>query len=153
MNDREQALAEIRAIAERAGLSADDVHGALAPAAAIPGKPAARQGPLARALAYIGGTFVLSGIAVFVGMQWQQMNSAERIIVTLGSGIAAFVLALLANGPAKRARFVTPLFLIAAICGLTAWMLRKSNVATAAAETARKKQAEAPARSISCPPA
>ncbi len=117
MNARDAALQEIAAIAARHGLSADEVRDALAAKAAAAGAlpAAARQGPLARALAYLGGTFVLAGLAVFVGTFWDDMNSAERIVVTLGSGVVALVLAYFAHGSAKRDRLATPLFLIAAI--------------------------------------
>jgi hypothetical protein len=114
MSDRARALAEIAAIARRHGLTANDVRCALAdPAPAT--APAPRSGPLARAFAYLGGTFVLAGLVVFVGTFWQEMNSAERIVVTLGSGLAAFVLAFLASGSPKRERLTTPLFVLAAL--------------------------------------
>jgi hypothetical protein len=117
MNDRERALAEIAAIAERHGLTADDVHAAILGPSRATAAPArsSRTGPLARALAYLGGTFVLAGIVVFIGTLWQGMNSAERIVVTLGSGLAAFVLAFLAHGSPKRERLTTPLFLLASL--------------------------------------
>jgi len=125
MSERDEALLEIAAIARRHGLTADEVRAAIggpapaeAPAEATPDVSAARpsrSGPLARAFAYLGGTFVLAGLVVFVGTFWQQMNSAERIVVTLGSGLAAFVLAFLAHGSPKRERLTTPLFVLAVL--------------------------------------
>ncbi len=126
---RDEALAEIAAISRRHGLTPDEVR-AVVLASATAGAPhapsvigtasapesgSARSGPLARALAYLGGTFVLAGLAVFVGTNWQGMNSGERIIVTLGSGVACFVLSFLAHGAGKRDRLATPLFILAAI--------------------------------------
>jgi hypothetical protein len=117
MTDRERALAEIAEIADRHGLSADEVRAALEGRAdrGDGARPAARQGPLARALAYLGGTFVLAGLAVFVGTFWHGMNSAERIVSTLGPGICAFVLAVLAGRSEKRERLTTPLFVLAVL--------------------------------------
>ena len=146
MTLRDEALAQIAAIAKRHGLTAEEVHAALAEegmraAAGEQGMRAAhdethptgsartaaamttdaavvrpvRSGPLARALAWLGGTFVLAGLVVFVGTFWEGMNSAERIVVTLGSGVVAFALAFLAHGAAKRDRLATPLYILASI--------------------------------------
>src|SRR5262249_56715534 len=112
-------LAEVAGTGARHGLAADEVSAAVAGRAAPgDGAPAAaRQGPLARALAYLGGTFVLAGLAVFVGTFWHEMNSAERIVSTLGPGLCAFVLAVLAGRAPKRERLTTPLFVLAGLPG------------------------------------
>ena len=59
------------------------------------------RGVLVRVLGFLGGTFVFAGIGVFIALQWDDMNSAARIVVTLGSGLAAFILACSRAG--KRA--------------------------------------------------
>ena len=41
---------------------------------------------LVRVLGFLGGTFVFAGIGVFIALQWDAMNSAARVIVTLGLG-------------------------------------------------------------------
>ena len=144
MSARDEALAEIAAIARRHDLTPDEIRAALAetsfgganrtpagsmaaPTAIGPSSSTFREttesgedrsqksGPLARALAWLGGTFVLAGLVVFVGTYWQGMNSAERIVVTLGSGVVCFVLSFLAHGWPKRDRLATPLFLLAAV--------------------------------------
>ncbi len=112
MTDRDQALSEIVAIAERHGLTHEDVRRALK--ARSPAAPP-RQGVLGRAFAYLGGTFVFAGLCVFVGTFWDEMNSAERIVATLGSGIAALVLSLLSHSSPRREKLVAPLYLIAVI--------------------------------------
>jgi hypothetical protein len=43
---------------------------------------------------------------------WDEMNSAERIVVTLGTGLAAMLLAYLASLSSAREKLTTPLFLI-----------------------------------------
>jgi hypothetical protein len=52
---------------------------------------------------------------VLIGTQWGGMNTAERVLVSLGSGLAAYVLAYMASLHPGRERLVTPLFLIAAL--------------------------------------
>ena len=46
-------------------------------------------------LGVLGGTFVFAGVGVFIALQWSELNAAARVLVTLGSGLIAFVLALL----------------------------------------------------------
>ena len=78
--------------------------------------PAARiRGILPRLFAYFGGTFIFAGLCVFIGLNWEEMNAAARIIVTLGSGLAAFGMGLAALGRDRYRKTATPLFLIAAV--------------------------------------
>ena len=113
MSERDQALAQIVALAERHGLTQEEVRRALGARAAGPAK--SRQGALARLFAYVGGTLVLAGACVLVGTFWDEMNSIERIVVTLGSGLAALVLSHLASLTPGRESLVTPLFLLAVL--------------------------------------
>jgi hypothetical protein len=70
---------------------------------------------IVRVLGYLGGTFVFAGIAAFIALQWDAMNSAARVIITLGPGISACVLATLASRDARFEKAVPALFLIAAV--------------------------------------
>jgi len=116
VSERAEALARIAALAQLHGFTLEDLRGALEPRE-VPGPEAkpARQGVLGRVFAWLGGTFVLAGLCVLVGTQWGDMNLAERVIATLGSGLAAFVLAYMASLYPGRERLVTPLFLIAVL--------------------------------------
>ena len=109
---RTRALEDIAAIARQHGLSAGEI------AAAMGAPPAAEDNRarvvLVRVLGFLGGTFVFAGIGVFIALQWSQMNSAARVVVTLGSGLAAFVLAMLASREIRFDKVATPLLLIAA---------------------------------------
>ncbi len=111
--DRRQALADIVAIARRHALSADEIGAALGPATETASQHR-RRDVVVRVLGLLGGTFVFAGICVFVALQWESMNAAARVVVTLGSGLAAFGLALLAARDARYHTASTPLFLIAA---------------------------------------
>lgn len=112
MANKQDALVEIVGLARAHGLSADEIRDAM--------ETELQTGPdkggvLGRIFAILGGIFVFSGIAVFASMNWDVMNSAARIIITLGSGIAAFVLALIASGDTRYQKAVAPLLLIAAV--------------------------------------
>ena len=112
MDERERVLQQITAMARQHGLSAADIATALE----APPAPEQRRGQaiLVRVLGFLGGTFVFAGIGVFIALQWENLNSAARVLVTLGSGIAALVLALLASRDPRFDKAVTPFFLIAA---------------------------------------
>jgi hypothetical protein len=112
-DDRTNALRQIAALAERHALTLEDIARVIDSDWA-PEPPARSQGLLVRVLGVIGGTFVFAGVAVFIGLQWDGMTSAARVVITLGSGLAAFALAVIAHGDRRFERAATPLFLMAA---------------------------------------
>jgi hypothetical protein len=112
MEARTRALQEIVATAKAYDLSATEITKALAE---TPVEGATRHsGVLVRVLGYLGGTFVFAGVGVFIALNWDSMNSAARVIITLGSGVAAFVLAVLSSREPRFDKATTPLFLMAA---------------------------------------
>lgn len=111
MTAKEQALKQITDIAREHDLTPAEILAGLSPSADSDSKSSV----LMRLLGYLGGIFVLAGLGVFIEMQWEEMNSFARITVTLGSGIAAFVMAWLAVGDERREKTATPLFLVAAL--------------------------------------
>jgi hypothetical protein len=112
MDERARALQQIATIARQHGLSVSEIAAALDAPAAV--APARGQAILVRVLGFLGGTFVFAGIGVFIALQWDDLNSAARVLVTLGSGIAALVLAMLASRDPRFDKTVTPFFLMAA---------------------------------------
>jgi hypothetical protein len=114
--ERRAALAAIVELARAHGLGAAEVAAALEPPQPDGAGPdGARPAALTRLLAYLGGLFVFSGLAIFIGTQWALLNSPARIIATLGSGLAVFAAAFAALSKSRLAAAVTPLFLIAAV--------------------------------------
>jgi Predicted membrane protein (DUF2157) len=120
--ERERALGEVVRLVRQHGLTLQDLASALgreappAPAAA-PDLSTKPDGVLVRVLGALGGTFVFAGVCVFIAVQWDAMNSAARVVVTLGSGVAALVLSLLAERDRRYLRAATPLLLAAAARG------------------------------------
>ena len=127
MSAREDALRRIAELATQHDLGTDEVLAAIAapvaeaetsdaaaPAAPAPAAPS-RPGTLARVMAWLGGSLVLAGLCVLIGMQWDSMGFAEQVILTLGSGLVALVLAYMASLDPRRERLVTPLYLISAV--------------------------------------
>jgi Predicted membrane protein (DUF2157) len=110
---RARALQEIAGLARQHGLTLSDIATALGHA------PVAlhnirRRGVLVRVLGFLGGTFVFAGIGVFIALQWDDMNSASRVIVTLGVGFVTFALGVLAARDPRFEKAATPLLLMAA---------------------------------------
>lgn len=113
-DDRARALQQIADIARQHRLSATDLAAALGEPVAATHSTRART-VLVRVLGYLGGTFIFAGIGVFIALQWSGMNSASRVVITLGPGVAAFVLAILSNSDARFDKVTPALFLIAAV--------------------------------------
>ena len=113
MDERARALEQIAALARQHRLSAAEIAAALD---GTPAAPAERRGRtvLVRVLGFLGGTFVFAGIGVFIALHWDEMNSAARVIVTLGSGLAVFVMGVLSARDVRFDKATAPLLLVAA---------------------------------------
>ncbi len=108
--ERETALERIVALAESHDIAADEIAAHMA----TPKTPE-RQGGIVKALlAYTGGTFIFAGMGLLVSMIWPDIGSAQRVIITLGSGMIAFVLGITAHRDVRFQKGATPLFLVAA---------------------------------------
>ena len=119
-NEREAAIAQIVALMRHHQISVEEVHARLATDAA----EATASGKLVvRALSYIGGIFIFAGIAIFIGLQWGGLNSLARVIITLGPGLCAFTLAMLALNDERYQRLAMPLLLISAVLQPTGLMV------------------------------
>lgn len=121
MSDRDEALQQITEIAERYQIKAEEIVQALS-GGKPPDQAERSSGILAKILAYLGGVLVLAGIAIFIGMQWDQFGPAVRVLVTLGVGFAVFIFAL---GTVVRSR--TLLFTsVIALMSFTGYFFRDS---------------------------
>ena len=111
MESRQEAIEKVLSIAREHGLTAADIETALKQAG-DGAEPSSSI--LGRILGYLGGTFIFAGLSIFIALNWDGMNTAARIIITLGSGIAIFIMALVASADERYTRVKTPLYLIAA---------------------------------------
>lgn len=107
---RQDAIGQITTLAREHGLTRADLLKALDDV--TPGEK--ETSLIQKVLSYIGGAFVFCGICTYVGLVWDDLDSAARVIITLGSGFVAFLLSLLALGDPKYVRASTPLLLIGA---------------------------------------
>lgn len=113
MTSKQEALEEIIDIAKRHNLGPEEIERAFRENALT--LKAKNEKVITRLLGYLGGIFIFSGVSVFITLQWEVMNSAARIIITLGSGFAALVFALFAITDERYDKAAAPMFIIAAL--------------------------------------
>lgn len=111
MSVKEDALQDIVLLAKNNGITLQDISIALASAQQPSEK--ASSSVLSKLFGYIGGIFVFAGIGVFIAMYWDDFGAAARVIVTLGSGLVAFLMGLVCLADDKYERAATPFFLMA----------------------------------------
>lgn len=107
------ALQDILHLAKHHRITLDEISRAFAQDSAQSKKPPSSV--LSTLFAYIGGIFVFAGICVFISMYWDDFGAAARVLITLGTGLIAFVMALACLADKRYTRAATPLFLIAAV--------------------------------------
>lgn len=106
-----EAIEKIRALAAKHDLSPGEIAAAISGDADAQGS---RSRVFVQVLSYLGATFVFAGIGTFIAMHWDDFNSPARVIVSLGSGLAVFTLAVIALRDERYKAAPTPLFTVAA---------------------------------------
>jgi hypothetical protein len=84
---------------------------------ALAARPAeASSRTLSKLFSYLGGILVFSGICILIGMNWDNIHGhAPRVIVTLGTGFALFLMALATLTDKRYEGAATPLFLMSSV--------------------------------------
>jgi|GEM_PF-255088 len=113
MSQKDDALQEAVTIIRNNNLTLSEIAAALGESAE--NKEKHDSNIIGRVFNYIGGILVFAGLCIFVGMFWESFGSATKVLVTLGTGFAAFLFALVAMDDAKYDRAATPLLIIAAL--------------------------------------
>jgi hypothetical protein len=121
MSLKDDALQDIVALAQHNQITLAEIAQALDAYSVQPN--AAPASVLSKLFGYVGGIFVFAGIGVFISMYWDDFGSASRVIITLGSGLVAFVMGLVCLSDPKYERAVTPLFLMASLLQPTGIMV------------------------------
>jgi hypothetical protein len=110
--EKQKALKQIITLMNKHGLSIDEVSAKFIQDTRHDQK---KSGTLImRLLTYIGALFIFSGIAFFVAMIWEDLNSIARVIITFGPGLIALILAVAVIKDERYQKAFTPLLLIAA---------------------------------------
>ena len=110
MNNKNETLAQIIALTSQHKISISEIENAMS---AKPEKSG--NGIAMKIFGTLGGVFILAGISAYVGMFWGEMNSAARVIITLGSGFVAYILGIIFSRDTRYLTAVAPLLFIAAL--------------------------------------
>src|SRR5690606_24218150 len=105
MSARKNALETILRLASEHNISADEIAAGLS----AQRTPDAKKNMLGRLFNYIGGIFIFSGIGLLTSFIWEDIGSAQRVILTFGVGLAAFVMGIAALKDARFEKASTPL--------------------------------------------
>jgi hypothetical protein len=109
MATKEEALDQITALIKAHDISLNEIK------ARAPLKTSSNSAAIKKIFGFIGAIFILCGLSIYTQQYWSVMNPAARTVITLGSGIALFVLAIVATFDDRYKKTVTPLFLLAAL--------------------------------------
>lgn len=106
MQNKDQAIAEIFRLMQQYGIGIDDLK-----AQERLVNPPVQSEAIKKFLGFVGAIFILCGICVYISQNWMMLNSAARIIITLGPGIVLYALSAMMVSNPRYQRIVTPLFL------------------------------------------
>lgn len=109
--NRQDALTTIKSLVTEHNFTIDDIRPLFTAAQSV---EAESGGLLQRVMLYVGGVFVFVGLCVYIALIWDNLNPIAHIIVSLGSGLIAFILGMMSLDDARFHRAATPLFIIAA---------------------------------------
>ena len=93
--DKKDLLKHIQSLASQKAITKDELVSAFD--AGISGdvpEKGSRQAGISDILYYIGGAVVFLGISVLIWQHWTALNSATKILSTLGAGIASYITAV-----------------------------------------------------------
>ncbi len=121
MNEKEQALQEIKKIAAENNITRKEVFGIFGEEALAvnisktPDQALHSKLNLSNVLYYIGGFVIIAGIITFLAINWNLLNSAARVLASLGAAVVLYISAALFHKNKKTAALAQALFFISQI--------------------------------------
>jgi hypothetical protein len=113
--DKQELLHEVRQLAAAHAINQGELLTAFAQGQGTVVPEENKHITLSQVLYYIGGAIVFVGICVLISQNWEYFNTATKILVTLGSGIAAYVVGVLFNRYEQYKGLGLAFFLISAL--------------------------------------
>ena len=74
---------------------------------------------LVRLFSYLGGIFILFGLSAYITIDWDNLNSFSRIIITLGSGITSLIIAVVLLSQNNKENYSIILIILSALLQAT----------------------------------
>ncbi len=120
-NEKPQIIARIIGMMAEYGVTLEELSQSLH---ANPSTPPEKKGDaLSRVFAWLGGILMFAGLSAYIGMFWQEMNSAMRIIVTLGVGLVLYIWAAVSLQNGRFSRAIMPALLISIVMQTSGWFV------------------------------
>ncbi len=113
MSSKKEAIAEIVNLAKTHHIGIDDLIAAMG-SQEIERRQKDRN-TLTRIFSFLGGIFVLFGLATYIALAWPILNAFSRILITLGSGLICFILAVVGTVQHRQALNVAALVILSAV--------------------------------------
>jgi len=113
--DKQQLLNEVRQLAAAKAITQEELISAFAGGQGTGVPEESKHISLSQVLYYIGGAIVFVGICVLVSQNWDSFNTTTKILVTLGSGVAAYIVGALFNRYEQYKGVGLAFFLISAL--------------------------------------
>jgi len=116
MANKDEVLKYVRTVAEQNTVTRAELIEAYDSASGIKGDVVlTKKLGVAEILYYIGGAVVFLGIMILIGQNWSTLGVVAKIMATLGSGIAAYVVGVLFNKDVRTEVAGSAFFLISAL--------------------------------------
>lgn len=119
---KEEVLAEVKRLAAMHAITLAEITAAYTEGAtgtlasqdvnAVPNK---KSLSVSEVLLFIGGAIVFIGIGLMVSINWDILPGITRILITLGSALAFYVLGILFNGDPKHEKLSAALYFLSAL--------------------------------------
>jgi hypothetical protein len=114
--DKVTLLEAVRGLAAAGELTEAEVIAAVREAAdPRTAEVAARSGRYSKLLYFVGGGVIFIGIVAFIAQVWEELGPFMHVVVTLGSGLAAFTAGVLLSWHGRLGAAGQAFFLIAAL--------------------------------------
>jgi len=125
VSDKPGALKNIAQLMSTYDITPAEVETAFHDHSTTRSEPARRsKGDIAKTLfIYLGAIFILAGISTYIGMFWDSMGSAMRIVVTLGVGYVLLIVLLFALHEKKYPGLILPLTLACVFMMTGGWFV------------------------------
>lgn len=125
ITDKPGALKSITQLMQTYDITPADVEAALHASASEHSIASKRsKGDIAKTLfVYLGAIFILAGIGTYIGMFWNSMGAAMRIVVTLGIGYVLLIVLVSALHEKKYPRLILPLTLACVVMMTGGWFV------------------------------
>lgn len=117
--DKQQLLDELKIKVAAGELSKSEVDAALNAEPVVSATPVDSNFhphlSLQEIIYYIGGAIVFIGLAVMISQNWDAFNSTVRILITLGSALAAYTMGFLFSRREETHKVAQPFFMLSAL--------------------------------------